>query len=579
MSIRRTLLIAFLLFSVGAAALMTGLTYYRARAALRAEIELNLRSQAATLISQIDALIFERVEDIYGWSQLDLMEEIKVGDVDKRLSEFLSDNKTAYGGLYADIFASRAGRVVAASDPALITTRSRDGDVWRSVRMPNATVTLSRPATGRPPFVLRLGVALEDQFSGQPLGSLHADFNWREIGTLLARAVGGSGRLAMLLDHEQRVLAISSAAGGDPYPRPGSVRPPAATADDAARERVWVGRAASSGFMGLPDLGWRVWVLAPQREAFAPIDALRRTLLVLLLVIIAVAVWLAVRISARIARPIQSLTAITRLAGRESETLPALPKASGEVAELSLAFRRMFENLRQSRKDLVRVSKLAAVGEMAAMLAHEVRNPLGILRSSARMLSRRPGQDARDREMLSFMLNECDRINELVTNLLEAARPRNPQFAEHDLDDICRKLLDLMRPKAEAKGIALELLSADAPLLVICDRNQIAQVLMNLVLNAIQVLSRDGRIEIRIQSASDFVIIEINDDGPGVPPAEREKILEPFVSHREGGIGLGLAIVQDILRAHHASLLVGESRLGGASFRIHLPYRNAGAAL
>lgn len=579
MSIRRILLIAFLSFSAVAATVMTVSAYTHSRAALRDEIRENLRAQAATLMEQVDAALFERVENVHGWSRLDLMQEVRVGDVDKRLARFLHDLKAAYAGLYTDLFCAYKGHIIAASDAALIGRAWSPPKPWLRVPIQGAEVELDRPRDDGTETVLTLHAPLRDAFSGGPLGQLYARFNWNEVRRLLDHAVGQGRREALLLDAHGRVLAASSGVpvlpgGALSFPTWGAAGPVRGTfTDNGSRlglATVLVGYARSMGYKGLPGFGWRMLVVAPTREAFAPVQGLLWTLLALLLTLVAIAGVLATRLSGRIARPIQRLTEFTRRIQSELDRPPPAMEGRGEVAELSRAFQRMFEDLKRSREHLVRASKLAAVGEMAAMLAHEVRNPLGILRSSAQLLTRQKGLDERGHEMLGYMINECDRINTLVSNLLESARPREPVFAEAELGGLILRVIDLLRGKAEQNGIEIVYDPPRERCVLECDGEQLIQVILNLVLNAIQILTEGGHIWIRCGGDSDDVWFEVTDDGPGIPPELRRRIPEPFVSGRPGGIGLGLSIVQEIVQLHGGALEIGATEAGGARFRVRM---------
>ena len=121
MTIRKSLLLTLLVFSIIFAALMTALAWSRARAALSDEIRRNLESQALTVMQQVDAMLFERIKDMQGWRRLDLMQELKVGDIDKRLASFLGDITVAYAGVYTGIYCVQQKRVVSASEPSLAT--------------------------------------------------------------------------------------------------------------------------------------------------------------------------------------------------------------------------------------------------------------------------------------------------------------------------------------------------------------------------------------------------------------------------------------------------------------------------
>ena len=583
MTIRQTLLIAFLMFSIVTAALMTALAYSRSRSTLSSEVRLTLEAQAITVMRQIDAMLFERIKNIQGWSRLELMQELKVGDVDKRLARFLHDIELSYGGIYTDIFCVRDARVVAASDAALIGTPVIPAPPWLEVPMQEGRVILDRPQfhDRQPRFTLRTN--LTDAVTGEPLGEIHALLDWNEVSRLLDQAVGRTQRLALLLDQDARVLGASSALRklpnifalklndfGDLQARHGVV-----TGDGSSLklDTLLVGFARSTGYKGMPDLAWDLMILTPKKVALEQVQQLLWKLLGLLAGIVVIAIVLAIGISGRIARPIQALTTLTRAVGQDADTLPAVVEGGSEVAELSVAFNRMIADLRHSREHLVRASKLAAVGEMAAMLAHEVRNPLGIMRTCAQLLSRQQNLDARGAEMLDYMVGECDRINDLVTGLLDSARPHDPVYEPNDINEIVRHVTEMLRGRAREKNIAVEFDATDTPCILDCDRDQMIQVLLNLLMNAIQIAPVGGHIVISAEADDDYLSIRVEDDGPGVPPNDRESIIEPFVSHRPGGIGLGLSIVHEIIQMHRGTMSIDSSEMGGASFTIRAPLR------
>lgn len=579
MSIRRILLIAFLFFSIAAATVMGLLAYTQARAALRDEIRQHLVSHSASLSDQINSLLFERVENIHGWSRLDLMQEVRVGDVDKRLARFLSEIKQAYGGIYASLFCVYEGRVVASSEAAQIGHDWAPLAAWMTLSFQSTPVILDHPVRESGQWYLYLHTALIDHYTGKPMGAIYARLNREVLLNLLRRSVAGSHETAMLLDADDRVLAASpgnpSAVAAGTLGTSGWHVPDRGQGvlarEDPDQGRVLIGYSVAETSPGLPDFGWKVLIVNPEHIALAPVRRLLWNLGVALMLISVVAVLLARRLSAVIARPIQHLTRVTRRMQDEADEIPPLMSGSTEVVELNQAYRHLLSELKKSRQHLVRASKLAAVGEMSAMLAHEVRNPLGILRSSAQLLRRQPGLDERGYEMLDYMLSECDRINNLVTGLLDTARPRQPEFAVHPLPDLLAQVTESTRARAEQKGIRIECECIGADLALTCDREQIIQMLLNLVLNAIQILDEGGRIRIKVSELADLLQIDVADDGPGIPMDQREQILEPFVSHRPGGIGLGLAVVLEIIQAHHGSITIDSSPLGGALFRIHLP--------
>ncbi len=581
MTIRKSLLLTLLMFSIVFAALMTALAWSRARAALSDEIRRNLESQALTVMQQVDAMLFQRIKDLQGWRRLDLMQELKVGDIDKRLASFLGDVTAAYAGVYTGIYCLQQGRVVSASEPALIGSRVDLPPTWMSVPGSDGMINIARPDPQARDSVMTLSSEVLDAFGHGPLATLAARFNWREITALLELATAGTGRDALLLDADGRALAATRGlrarlprdhapltlldAHGDAH---GVV-----SADGAplALTRLLIGYAHSSAYKGMPSLGWTLVILTPEKVAFASVQKLLWSLVALLTVTAAIAALLAIRISARTARPLQSLTAYAREVGRDLDTPPRVFHGASEVEELSLAFNRTLDQLRASRSQLVRASKLAAAGEMAAKLAHEVRTPLGIIRSSAQLINRQSGLDARAHEMMSYMINEVDRINELVTSLLDSARARAPHFQPQQLADIVRQVLDMLHDKFDSRGIVVESDLDAVPSALDCDRDQMVQVLLNLLLNASQVLEHGGAIRIAIAARDQHLALTVEDNGPGIAPDERDAIFEPFVSYRAGGIGLGLSVVREIITRHGGTISVDSGHLGGACFTMLLP--------
>ena len=314
-------------------------------------------------------------------------------------------------------------------------------------------------------------------------------------------------------------------------------------------------------------------VVEPTSVAFAPIVRLTWAILGGLLFSLAVAGWLAMRLSARIASPIGKVTEFARNFRRtQSLAMPKVLTNISEVAELNGAFSEMVQALERSQEQLIRASKLAVVGEMAAIMAHEVRTPLGILKSSAQMLERRPSVSPQDRELTGFIINETERLNRLVTTLLESTSPRQPLLHDHDLHEIITHVLALIEGKAGKSGINLERRLSASPSIVSCDREQMIQVFLNLVINAIQHVSEGGQILITSQNENDGagISVQIEDNGPGISEPDRKRIFDPFFTQRKGGIGLGLTIVQQIVLAHGGRIGVSKSILGGACFTVYL---------
>jgi two-component system sensor histidine kinase HydH len=254
------------------------------------------------------------------------------------------------------------------------------------------------------------------------------------------------------------------------------------------------------------------------------------------------------------------------------------PAISGtrEVRELGTAFGQMIESLEQSRQQVIHAAKLAVVGEMAAIMAHEVRTPLGILHTSAQMLKREPGLSPEGREMAGFLLEESSRLEKLISTLLECARPRPPRMRERDVHAVLGRAADLLAAQARKKSIRIEWsLDAERPVTA-CDEELLMQVFLNLVLNAIQMTPAGGRVGLSSRSDARALHIEVRDDGPGIAPERRPRVFDPFHTTREGGIGLGLTVSRQIVAAHGGEIVADASPWGGACFRVSLPYSPSG---
>jgi len=586
-TIRKTLLVAFLSVGLLPAILLASLAFVKAREAVQAEIERNLSIQATGVAADIDKMMFERLQNAAIWSHLDIMQDLQVRDVDKRLSLFLSDLHAGYKDVYLDLACvDRDGRIISSSDAAEVGQRVTDRPVWLGASLSGADVALESP-TGQEDGALVMRVPVASAFAGGTLGQLRLKLDWTEIDDVLDQAGSDSGRMLAVLDREGRLIAASRAlrargmllgtalaawrTGTTTGPTV-SVRPGSPVADSD----VIVGAARSPGYAGFAGFGWTTLIIQPVDQALAPVHRMALIFLGLLGLIVLLTFSMASWVSREIARPVAALTGFARGYMR-SKVLQAPPVArGGEVGELTDAFVQMVRDIDQSQQNLVRASKLAVVGEMSSVIAHEVRTPLGILRSSAQMLQRESGISAEGRELVGFIESETERLNRLVSAMLDTARPRAPSYAAVDMHDLIEKSIAMLGAQAGKKQVSVTAhLRATRPVIE-CDEEQITQVLLNLLMNGLQILDHGGQIELATHDDEQFLTIEMADDGPGIDPAERTRVFEAFFFKREGGIGLGLAIVQQIVGAHGGDIEAAESKLGGALFRIRLPRRQSG---
>lgn len=230
--------------------------------------------------------------------------------------------------------------------------------------------------------------------------------------------------------------------------------------------------------------------------------------------------------------------------------------------------------IKQLEETVRRTEKLAALGALAAAVAHEIRNPLSSIRGFAQFLSHALENRPKDREYARIMVKEVDRINRVVTDLLTFARPMETMPESTDLSELIDHIIRLTRADAASAGInILKNVSPDLGKARV-DPNQITQVLLNLTLNALQESRQGQTLEIGADGARDHFRIWVTDEGPGVPADRREKIFDPFFTTREKGTGLGLAIVRKIVENHGGDIRVESPPAGktaGCRFVLRLP--------
>lgn len=576
-TIRTTLLVAFISVGVLSAGALAALAFAKVREALRTEIDRGLMVQAKGLSAEIDKMMFERLQNAATWSRLDVMQDLQVQDVDKRLSQFLTDLQTGYGDVYLKLYAADpSGRVISSSDAAQVGQTIASSKPYARTTISRTSVDIRIDRHGRMTFAVPIGGA----YRKGALGELDLELARNRIEELLGQTAGRDSRLAAVVDAHGRVIAASA-----------SLRSPEADATlvawAAARTQspfirgggsvsvsdVIVGSSASKGFSGFDGLGWTTMVVQPIDAAFEPIRRMAIHFGALLVLILVLTALLALAVSHRIAAPIAALTAFVRAHKGRSAAVAAPASRRGEVGELTSAFVSMVEDMARSQERLVHASKLAAVGEMSAVIAHEVRTPLGILKSSAQMLRRERAISADGHELLGFIESETERLNRLVSAMLEAVRSRDPVLAPMNAAALISDCIAMLGGQAAARSVSLAQQLDDPEALISGDREQLTQVLLNLLVNAIQIVPEGGRILVTLRRAPEQVILEVEDDGPGVRVEDRQRIFDAFFFRREGGIGLGLAIVRDIACAHGGDIEVGESRWGGAVFRVILPGR------
>jgi len=256
-----------------------------------------------------------------------------------------------------------------------------------------------------------------------------------------------------------------------------------------------------------------------------------------------------------------------------SDVRAVLDVLAGQIAIAIDDWRLVEENVRLERK-VAEGERLAALGQMAATVAHEVKNPLSAIKSIAQVMSEDEAlkdQHARD---LTLIVGETDRLNTTVSQLLSFARAQTPAAAPATADEIVHGVVNLFRADAEERKIELSALASVATPLDGIQTAAVRDALSNLVLNALQATPRGGSVNVQATATVDEVVFAITDSGGGIPEEMREKIWQPFFTTRQRGTGLGLAIVRKRMQEAGGSAQLIASRNGeGARFELRVPCR------
>jgi two-component system sensor histidine kinase HydH len=246
-----------------------------------------------------------------------------------------------------------------------------------------------------------------------------------------------------------------------------------------------------------------------------------------------------------------------------------------------LALRQTTRQLRQAHNELQknfegmkRAERLYALGQLSAGLAHEIRTPLASMEGAAAVLRRTTPSEERRQEFLDIIQKESRRLNRMLTSFLDFAKPRPPDIRMVEIDDLFNSVIALAQHAGDRR---LELSKEIEPGLskVECDPEQMEQVLLNLIMNAIQSLSQGGTVSLAAQQNANTVIIDVYDQGCGISEGNLDRVFDPFFTTKESGSGLGLSVAHQIVSQHGGTLTIVRNSPGGVTVRISLPVKSS----
>lgn len=232
---------------------------------------------------------------------------------------------------------------------------------------------------------------------------------------------------------------------------------------------------------------------------------------------------------------------------------------------------RVYSELQSTFEQVRRADRLSAIGQLASGLAHEIRNPLASIDGAAEVIE--AGAEAEVRtETVRIIRQECSRLNRLLTSLLDFARPRLPEWRDVDVREVLDSVVELVRHSA-GKNVRFEVSTSDRMPPLRCDREQLAQVVMNLTLNSSQAMPDGGVVRISAVPEGDGIAVRVSDEGTGINGEQMDKIFDPFFTTKASGTGLGLAVVHQIVTRHGGTVWAAPNQPHGMTFTVRLPLR------
>jgi two-component system NtrC family sensor kinase len=271
---------------------------------------------------------------------------------------------------------------------------------------------------------------------------------------------------------------------------------------------------------------------------------------------------------------------MARIAAGDLNVAVSFSRQNDEIGDLGRNFNYMMQQLRESRKEIEtmhrtqmsRAEHLATLGELATGLAHEIRNPLAGIAGVIEIIGRDLPPTSPARDMVKDVRMEINQINRILTDLLETARPHPPQMMRSNLNTTVEHAVMLARQQVLSQPIRIELERAQELPEVEHDSDQIHQVVLNLLLNAVQAIEGQGTVRVVIGKQGDCARIAVIDTGRGIPEQQLSQIFRPFYTTKGNGTGLGLSLVRRILEEHQGQINVTSELGKGSTFEVLLPF-------
>jgi len=235
--------------------------------------------------------------------------------------------------------------------------------------------------------------------------------------------------------------------------------------------------------------------------------------------------------------------------------------------------KRAMERLRLKER-LAHAERLSSLGEMAAGISHEIRNPLGIIRSSAELLKKKVAKVDPENSIPDIIVEEATRLNSIITDFINYAKPRSPNIAACRVEEVIEKNITFLEAQIKAQGYVIKKNFQNFLPEIMADGAMLYQSFLNILINAMQSMQEGGRILVEVSSSDHLVTVHFDDEGQGIPNENLEKIWDPFFTTKEMGTGLGLGIVKNIVESHGGSIQIVNRPVRGTRVTVELPVKH-----
>lgn len=426
------------------------------------------------------------------------------------------------------------------------------------MRLPD-DLGLTRSDRSPPPGFLNYDVPVRERFSGDVLGTLRIRFRSDALVNAMAPSPGLTGTVLAIVDRRNGTALT-------PFP----IDP-----ELFEQERFSLGGQDPEEWLAVRrdvvDPPLRFDLAAPLGPVLTPLEEAARRGTIVLLLVVGATFALATLFSHRLTRSLEGLS--TAAAAVAAGDLDARVDESGPpaVRETAAAFNSMSATLRETLDQLSQREALAAVGEFAASLAHEVRNPLTSIRMDLERSTRKLDSDPHgSRDLVERALAEIDRLNASVTDFLRIARSGGRIMDPLDLRAPLEAAVRVAQPRFAERDCVLVFEPPSEPIEVLGDAGSLEQLVLNLLLNAAEACRAGGRTWLTVDTTGDDVRVTVTDDGPGIATDDRGRIFEPLYTTKPEGTGLGLSVARRIAVAHGGEIEVESAPGRGATFSFRL---------